>query len=84
MPSKIKKTNVINGSEFHITHADFVSMMNDEDVFEKNIVVPSNQIFELYIVNENGKEIFLKDISINKTLSIEIEKSSKLFIWMAI
>ena len=34
MPSKIKKTNVINGSEFHITHADFVSMMNDEDVFE--------------------------------------------------
>jgi hypothetical protein len=75
MPYKQQNTNPIKTNEFHITHEDMVSMMNDADVFAEDIVVGPDQVFELYVVNKNGKEIFLKEISINKILSIGFVKN---------
>lgn len=76
MPYKQQNTNPIKTNEFYITHSDIVSMMNDAEVFDEDITVESDQIFELYVINQNGKEIFLKEISVNKTLSIGFVKNN--------
>jgi hypothetical protein len=76
MPYKQQNTNPIKTNEFHITHQDIVSMMNDADVFAEDTVVEPDQVFELYVINQNGKEIFLREISMNKTLSIGFVKNN--------
>jgi arginine deiminase len=76
MPYKQQNTNPIKTNEFHITHQDMVFMMNDADVFAEDTVVEPDQVFELYVINQNGKEIFLKEISVKKTLSIAFTKNN--------
>jgi hypothetical protein len=76
MPYKKQETTSKKRNEFHITQSDIVSMMNDSDVFADDVVVEPDQIFELYVVNQNGKEIFLKEISFNKILSIGFIKNN--------
>ena len=51
----------------NISSTDYITLENTRDNHES--------LFTIMIYN-TSKEIFLKDISINKTLSIEIEKTS--------
>jgi len=55
---------------FDVGHQDIVNMLNEPNVL--NQTVASDEVFYLYMITPTGKEIFLREISMSETLSIEV------------
>lgn len=68
--SKPRKDN-----RFDIEQRDIVGLLNEPEVL--NYTVPANQEFQLYLITPSGKEIFLRHLSPNETLSIGITRRSQ-------